>query len=211
MGHPSSPSSAPSSPRVPLTRRGFLATALGAAAAAGTPGALLAGCQSLHALRERYVGASGTRDEDFMAMAVEIARSDPLTPFGAVIVRRTDRRVVAIGRNRSLESPVLHAEIVAIQSLMKQLGGLGGVGSGAGLLRDHALYTTAESCAMCMGAIIWTGFEEMVYGASIPHLSHSLWPQIGTRAADIAATAPQPTVARGGVLEHECKKLYPEV
>ena len=57
---------------------------------------------------------------------------------------------------------VLHAEIVAIMRAQTLLGtyDLGGVG-----MPPCELMTTAEPCAMCFGAILWSGVKRVAMGA----------------------------------------------
>lgn len=55
-----------------------------------------------------------TTDEVFMERAIEIARGNPLFPFGALLVNRLTREVVAEGLNDAKVCPVHHGEIDAI-------------------------------------------------------------------------------------------------
>jgi len=85
-------------------------------------------------------------------------------PFGAVIVDAATGEVLSVGANLVLSAKlsVLHAEIVAILRAQKKLESysLGGQG------RSATLYTSAEPCAMCMGAIPWSGIGRVVCAAS---------------------------------------------
>lgn len=156
-----------------------------------------------------YHGRKGSNDEDFMAIAIELAKKDPLAPFGAVIVYQPTMTVVGVGVNEILTSPIDHGEIMAIDDLMKNAGPIEHIEAGFGLLHRYNLYTTAESCPMCMSAIVWAGFGQMIYGTSMPYLiEHTIYPQIKVRASEIAAAAPYKVVARGGVLEAETNKLF---
>jgi len=81
------------------------------------------------------------------------------SPFGAVIVR--DGKVLARGRNlgKRLRDPTAHGEMVAIRNFLAV--------HGPERLTGATLYTSGESCPMCMGAIVWCGISRVVYGASI--------------------------------------------
>jgi len=48
-----------------------------------------------------------------------------------------------------------------------------------------SLYTTGESCSMCMSAIRLTVLKEVIYGTSIQTLHEQGWPQISLFNADI--------------------------
>ena len=83
------------------------------------------------------------------------------TPFGCDI-RRTDdgtrlfRGLNAVGPECD---PTAHAELRAVRRACKKLRSTS--------LRGHTLYTTCEPCPMCMGAILWSGLDRVVFGASI--------------------------------------------
>lgn len=81
-------------------------------------------------------------------------------PVGAVIVR--DNRLVSVGRNRreSDRRAIAHAEIEAIDSACRALGGW--------RLHECSLYVTLEPCPMCAGAIINARLRRVVYGARDP-------------------------------------------
>jgi tRNA(adenine34) deaminase len=100
--------------------------------------------------------------EDAMRLAIAAARGNPAYPFGAVMVRAADRRVMATGVNKGAENPILHGEIAAINDYVARHGN-----SGWG---EVILYTTAEPCPMCMSAIAWAGIGGAVYGTSIETL-----------------------------------------
>ena len=78
-------------------------------------------------------------------------------PVGAVIVK--DSEIIATGANRreSDQSPTAHAEIIAIQEASKSIG--------SWRLDGCTLYVTLEPCPMCMGAIINSRIEKVVFGA----------------------------------------------
>src|SRR4051794_27219413 len=131
------------------SRRSFIA---GVACSAIVPGAALA----------QLSGPGSDADVRFMRMAIEEARQGDF-PFGAVIVR--DGAVIARGRNvgRTTRDPTAHGEMIAIRR------GLADHGPDA--LRGSTLYTSGESCAMCMGAIIWCHMGRLVFAASIAQLA----------------------------------------
>jgi len=185
------------------TRRGLLAL-LGTAALAPAASA----CAGLGKAPCRLRGRRGESDEDFMRMAIELAEWDVLR-FGAVLVDTTCGEVVGVGQNRSFEGPTLHAEIVAIDDYLSSLGWFGDLEEAILGLRHTALYTTAESCPMCAGAIVWARIPKLYYGASIPFLAANGQWQIDVRAETIAAASNfEKTEIVGGILEAECNALY---
>ncbi len=79
-------------------------------------------------------------------------------PFGAVVVKRG--RVFAAGWNRVLAThdPTAHAGIVAIRRACERLG--------SSALTDCDVYTSAEPCPMCLGAVYWAWPRALYYASS---------------------------------------------
>ena len=104
-----------------------------------------------------------TRDEQFMAAALELAREaarEGEVPIGCVVT--LGDRIVGRGRNgREIGKNALHhAEILAIDEACRTLGGW--------RLWQCELYVTLEPCPMCAGAIINARIPRVVYGAKDP-------------------------------------------
>ena len=80
-------------------------------------------------------------------------------PFGAVIVK--DGRIVAKGHNEVLKNrdATCHGEVMAIRRASKKLG--------THNLKGCELYTTAEPCPMCLGAIMWANIDKVYFGCNI--------------------------------------------
>lgn len=108
-------------------------------------------------------------DEAAMRVALDAAQMNVGQktggPFGAVVVDATDRKILSVGVNLVLFScsSVLHAEMVALMrtQLRRRFHKVGGASN-----LPATLYTSAEPCAMCMGAIPWSGIDRVVCGAS---------------------------------------------
>ncbi|MDE5984066.1 MAG: nucleoside deaminase [Eubacterium sp.] len=99
-------------------------------------------------------------DNVFMQRAVELARLSALegeVPVGAVVVK--DNEIVGEGRNRRElgKNALYHAELEAIDSACKKLGGW--------RLWQCELYVTLEPCPMCAGAIINARMKKVYFGA----------------------------------------------
>jgi len=140
-------------------------------------------------------------DEDFMQKAIEVGRTNRQHPFGAIIMDRLSDAVLAEGVNQSRSNPLWHGEIVAINNCAMQLADVN--------WSSLTLFTTAEPCPMCMSAILWCGFDSVVFGTSIPTLIGLGWNQINIRATEVVQRShrPQTSVIRG-VLESECDQLF---
>lgn len=81
-------------------------------------------------------------------------------PVGAIVV--IDNRIVGFGYNRreSTQSPLAHAELIAIEAAREQIG--------FWRLEESELYVTLEPCIMCCGAIVQTRIGRVVFGARDP-------------------------------------------
>lgn len=140
-------------------------------------------------------------DEHYMKRAIELALNQPMLPFGAVIVDEESGEVVAEGWNRTSINPTWHGEIDAINNLASRRTALAD--------RKLVLYTTAEPCPMCQGAILWSGIGKVVFGTSIPFLQSHGWKQIEITASEVVQRSPAwSCVIVGGVLEKECNALF---
>jgi tRNA(adenine34) deaminase len=139
--------------------------------------------------------------ERYMRRALGIARGNPDAPFGCVIVDGYD--VVAEGLNDAERSSILHGEMAAIIDLLE---------ARPDIEREHlVLYTTAEPCPMCAGAIYWCGIPRVVYGTSTETLKNLGWQHIDLSAEEVSRRAsPSGFETVGGVLKAECDVLLEE-
>jgi tRNA(Arg) A34 adenosine deaminase TadA len=90
----------------------------------------------------------------------ETARADGKHPFAA-LVADAQGKVIAEAGNNSLPpegDPTQHAELRAAQMAARVLP--------PEELAKATLYTSAEPCAMCSGAIYWCGIGRVVYALS---------------------------------------------
>ena len=147
------------------------------------------------------LGAVMDSHERYMRRAIELANNVSDFPFGTVIVDQDTGEVLAEGWNKSSINPTWHGEIDAINRMVEADHELQG--------RRLALYTTAEPCPMCQGAIHWTGIETVVFGSSLRFLQQLGWKQIDILAEEVAQRTPFHDCALiGRVLEEECNALF---
>ena len=104
---------------------------------------------------------SVNKDVIYMRAAIDLAKKAAElgeVPIGAVVVK--DGEIVGEGFNlrENAKLSTAHAEIAAIESACKNLGGW--------RLFGCTLYVTLEPCAMCAGAIVNSRIDRVVYGAS---------------------------------------------
>ncbi len=84
-------------------------------------------------------------------------------PFGAAVFNRAGE-LLAVGVNRVVEegSSLAHAEIVALTFAQQRTGRARLHGAG----ELYTLASSAQPCAMCLGALLWAGIGRLLYGAS---------------------------------------------
>jgi tRNA(Arg) A34 adenosine deaminase TadA len=141
------------------------------------------------------------RHEDYMREAIRVARTSPTAPFGALLVDSGSGEIVAEGVNQSHLNPVWHGEIDAINRLVDKKPSVD--------WSQLCLYTTAEPCCMCQGAIMWAGIREMMFGTSVRDLQRMGWKQINIESEEVVRRTPFATCRIiGGVLKLECDRLF---
>jgi tRNA(Arg) A34 adenosine deaminase TadA len=107
--------------------------------------------------------------EDRMAVAISLSRQNVIHdsggPFGALVVEQVSGQVIALGVNRvePANCSSAHAEIMALSLAQQMLASWNLSGGGRG---DMQLVTSCEPCAMCLGAIPWSGVRSVLCGAS---------------------------------------------
>ncbi|HEX6047578.1 MAG TPA: nucleoside deaminase [Pyrinomonadaceae bacterium] len=140
-------------------------------------------------------------DERYMRRAIQLAANNPKYPFAALLVNSKKDVAVAEGWNRSAQNPTWHGEMDAINKCAAFDPKVDWT--------VLTLYTTAEPCAMCQGAVAWSGISRVVFGSSIPFLKSLDWWAIDIRAAEVARlSAFRTCTVVGGVLEEECNQLF---
>ncbi len=99
----------------------------------------------------------------YMKIAIEEAqtgiRAGHGGPFGCVIVK--DGNIIGRGHNEVVKQhdPTCHGEMMAIRNACSGLGVFD--------LSGCELYTTAEPCPMCKGAVLWANISKVYYGCTV--------------------------------------------
>jgi tRNA(Arg) A34 adenosine deaminase TadA len=128
-------------------------------------------------------------------------------PFASIVVD-ADGRIVAEAGNNSLPpdgDPTQHAEVVAA--------------SRAARLRSPAelsactIYTSAEPCCMCAGAIYWCNIGRVVYALSEERLlgltgNHPENPTLSLTCRSVFASGQHPVAVLGPLLEEEASQVH---
>ena len=142
---------------------------------------------------------SGVNYELYMGEALEearaaIARGERAHAAVAVL----DEAMVARGHDRVRETddPTAHAVIVALREAARRVG--------SARLRDVTIFTTMEPCSMCVGALLASDVEELVY--AMPN-------RLEGAAGTCVQLADNPALARrlkvvSGIRRDEVEELY---
>ena len=102
---------------------------------------------------------NSSSDRYYMDIALEEARlaaSAGEIPVGAVVVLSGELIARAHNRREELQSPLAHAEALAIESSAKRMK--------SWRLEEAVLYVTMEPCIMCVGAILQARIARLVFG-----------------------------------------------
>ncbi len=108
-----------------------------------------------------------------MAAVIEFSRMNFQNktggPFAAGVFERDSGKLVVIGVNRVMEygCSSAHAEVMALSMAQKMLGvyDLGAEG-----LPAHELVVNWRPCAMCLGAVLWSGVRSLTIAGDGPEL-----------------------------------------
>ena len=86
-------------------------------------------------------------------------------PFAASVFELESGRLISVGVNRVVVTgcSTAHAEVMALSLAQKAVGthDLGAEG-----LPEFQIVVNAQMCAMCLGAVIWSGVKEVCYAAT---------------------------------------------
>lgn len=106
--------------------------------------------------------------EDRMRLAIGLAEENMKRqtggPFGAAVFERDSGVLVAVGVNLVVASQcsIAHAEMLALALAQGKRRTFDLAAPG---IPAHELVTSAEPCAMCFGALPWSGVARLVCGA----------------------------------------------
>ena len=150
------------------------------------------------------------QDLAFLRQAIELARkarNDGRHPFGALIVNERGETVVAARNNavRPKGDPTQHAELLACGQAARLMT--------EAELAKCTLYTSTEPCAMCAGAIYWTGIGRVVFALAETGLlrytgSHTENPTLDLPCREVFARGQKPIAVAGPLLEDEAGLVH---
>lgn len=147
-----------------------------------------------------------------MILAInEAKRAQKLGDYavGACLVKNGKTISVCANRSKRDESPIAHAELLAIMEGCKKFK--------TRHLVDCILYATHEPCPMCSSVIIWAKLKGVVYGAKINDMkkfrlkngNHNYqWRTIDIPFERIVKKSTEKIEIIGNFMRKECIKLF---
>lgn len=107
-------------------------------------------------------------DEDRMRLVIALAAENVANgsggPFGAAVFERASGRLISVGVNGvvRLNNSTAHAEMIALQLAERRIASYSLAADGH---PAHELFTSCAPCAMCLGAVLWSGVTRLVSAA----------------------------------------------
>ena len=148
-------------------------------------------------------------DALFLRRSFEVARRATTHgnhPFGAVLVTQ-NRKVLLEAENGYMpaQDGTAHAERLLASKACRALT--------ADIRATATLYSSAEPCAMCAGAMYWAGIGRLVYGLSERRLraltgNHPENPTLDLPCRTVFASGQRPTEVVGPLLEDEAEAVH---
>ena len=152
---------------------------------------------------------SGDRDLEFLRRSFDVARrarEGGDHPFGSLLVGPDGEVLREQGNGYTAEGGdrTAHAERLLASWAAKAFE--------TDFLQRCTLYSSAEPCAMCAGALYWAGIGRVVYGQSEKGLkaatgAHEENPTLDLPCRVIFAAGQRPTEVVGPLLEDEAGQL----
>jgi tRNA(Arg) A34 adenosine deaminase TadA len=148
-------------------------------------------------------------DWHFLRKSFEVARraaSHGNHPFGAILVDQ-DQHVLIEAENSYMPTRdgTAHAERLLATQACTTLS--------PAVLSKATLYSSAEPCAMCAGAIYWAGIGRLVYGLSEHRLravtgNHPENPTLDLPCREVFKRGQRATEVLGPLIEDEAEALH---
>jgi tRNA(Arg) A34 adenosine deaminase TadA len=143
-----------------------------------------------------------------LAAAIEVARrarANGNHPFGAVLVIDGEQVLAAENTVITGRDATEHAETNLVRLASSRFG--------PEQLRQATLYTSTEPCAMCAGAIYWTGVGRVVYGLAETELiamtgASEQNPTLSLPCRDVFARGQRPVVVEGPLLTEQARAVH---
>jgi tRNA(Arg) A34 adenosine deaminase TadA len=153
--------------------------------------------------------SSSERDAHFLRRSFEVARQATTHgnhPFGAILVSNQGAVLIeAENGYMPTHDGTAHAE--------RLLATLACTTIDAAILSNATIYSSAEPCVMCAGAIYWAGIGRLVYGLSEHRLreltgNHPENPTLDLPCREVFGSGQRSTEVVGPLLEDEAAAVH---
>ncbi|RAI43443.1 nucleoside deaminase [Rhodoplanes roseus] len=154
--------------------------------------------------------SSALDDATLLRRAFDVARRARAGgdhPFGAILVGADGTVLMEQGNGYTAEGhdATAHAERILASRAARAFA--------PAVLATCTLYSSAEPCAMCAGAIYWAGIGRVVYGQSERHLKqqtgdHPENPTLDLPCRTVFAAGQRSVAVTGPLLEDEAAALH---
>lgn len=147
--------------------------------------------------------------ELYLRQAIKIAkraRENGNHPFGALLVSQAGEVLLEAENTVVTERDVTgHAETNLVRNAFKRFD--------KDVLEQATLYTSTEPCAMCSGAIYWSGISKVVFALSEEGLleltgSNDENPTMHLPCREVLGSGQRPIEVIGPMLEEEAKRVH---
>jgi tRNA(Arg) A34 adenosine deaminase TadA len=134
------------------------------------------------------------------------SRENGQHPFGAVLVDPSGAVVLESENSVPAENDcTAHAELKLARAAFTRFG--------AAALAEFTLYTSAEACAMCSGAIYWSGIGRVVHAMSEAQLGvltgdHEENPTMALSSATVLNAGQRTVLVAGPALAEEAAAVH---
>ena len=132
------------------------------------------------------------------------ARARGNRPFGALLISAEGGRLATGENSQITDGQVLaHAEMILLHEAAKRYS--------PEVMAGSTMYTSAEPCAMCAGAIFWSGVGRLVFGLSgerLHELADMTPDMLVASAREVLVRAGRKVEVVGPVLESEALTLF---
>ena len=141
-------------------------------------------------------------DQAWLTRAIALSqrsRDEGNHPFAAIVVDASGKALTEAINDIHADC-TSHAELVAVRMASSKFNPM--------QLRDATLYSSAEPCAMCAGAIYWSGIGRVVYALSEQRLlqltgNHPNNPTLSLPCREVFARGQRAIEVVGPLLEDE--------
>ncbi len=153
--------------------------------------------------------ARGERDAHFLRRSFDVARRSMTNgnhPFGAILVDQSGKVLIESENGyMPAHDGTAHAERLLATEACRTLP--------TEVRAKATIYSSAEPCAMCSGAIYWAGIGRLVYALSEHRLrgvtgNHPENPTLDLPCRAVFASGQRPTEVVGPLLEDEAEALH---